>query len=147
MEVANETEKFLAAFREHVRALETHPLIVNGYTAYARRKETTQRTNQRVYFIKAVDGHIKIGIAVDPERRLASLQTAHAKPLHLLGSCPGGHFLEVALHLRFARDRVHGEWFRPSDELLAKIAELIGPESLRKRRPRKKRLKPHNRWA
>ncbi|WP_425282486.1 GIY-YIG nuclease family protein [Bacillus cereus] len=34
---------------------------------------------------------------------------------------PGGERLERTLHARFANFRSHGEWFNPSEELLAEM--------------------------
>lgn len=79
---------------------------------------------QLVYFIQASSGHIKIGVARNPLDRLGQLQISHPEPLTLLGYCTGGAELEAALHLESRADWVRGEWFRPSEKLLAKIREL-----------------------
>lgn len=55
---------------------------------------------------------IKIGVAKDPMRRLASLQTGNPHKLRLLLVLPGGESLERELHGRFAGARLPGgEWF------------------------------------
>jgi hypothetical protein len=41
----------------------------------------------------------------------------------LLGSVSERVHKESDLHARFAADRLHGEWFRPSDAILAFIRE------------------------
>lgn len=62
----------------------------------------------RTYFIS--DGtHVKIGKSENPQRRLASLQTAHAKPLYLLMTIVGDH--EADYQQVFGCDRLEGEWF------------------------------------
>lgn len=78
-----------------------------------------------IYFVQdhAKTG-IKIGIATDPLRRLFNLQTAHPYPLLPLGSCQGDAALERTLHKEFSEDRLLGEWFRPSERLLARIEAL-----------------------
>lgn len=106
--------------------LESHPIITASHPGRRGPASRPPLPEQRVYFIRSAAGHIKIGIAVNPQNRLAALQIAHAKKLSLIGSCPGGLSLEVALHHEFRRDRIRGEWFRPSDRLLAKIQELTG---------------------
>jgi len=82
-----------------------------------------------VYFARAADGSgpIKIGSASDVERRLRELQTGSPVRLHLVGVVArGGAQLELGLHRRFADLRQHGEWYAPSRDLLATIAELTG---------------------
>lgn len=79
-----------------------------------------------VYFIKAVTlGHIKIGKADCVHTRFRTLRCANADVLQMLGAIvtTDGTALERQLHQHFAKDRLHGEWFQSSPELLAYIAE------------------------
>lgn len=63
-----------------------------------------------VYFI--TDGEfIKIGISVNPWKRLSSIQTGHPKKLRIAAIFKGGREEEFQLHGRFAEYRAHGEWF------------------------------------
>lgn len=76
----------------------------------------------QVYFIQqGTTGPIKIGHSLDPASRLASLQTAHHERLRILFTEPGGRDDEAALHERFARCRISGEWFEPTEEVLSYI--------------------------
>ncbi|MDZ4318303.1 MAG: GIY-YIG nuclease family protein [Phenylobacterium sp.] len=80
----------------------------------------------RVYFVQAAKlGLIKIGFAADIQERLGSLQVGSPDRLALIGAIYDKDALaiEARLHSRFRKDREHGEWFRPSAELLAYIAE------------------------
>lgn len=78
-----------------------------------------------VYFIGAAVGPVKIGSSQDPRRRLQALQTASPFPLRLLAKAEqNGEVSEALLHQRFDSARLHGEWFEPTPELLAYIAEL-----------------------
>ncbi len=72
-----------------------------------------------VYLIQPVDGGLaKIGVADNPQERLHTIQLMCPVQLQLIDVIRGGgHMLEHGLHTRFAEDRSHGEWFRPSDEL------------------------------
>ena len=73
-----------------------------------------------IYFIR--DGnYIKIGISVDPWKRLASFQTSHHNELELLAVMPGSEDLEAGLHRSFARFSKRGEWFEQNPQLLAFI--------------------------
>lgn len=75
-----------------------------------------------IYFISAgPDGPIKIGYASNPKKRLASLQTAHHQELTLLRVIPGNTTAEGILHRRFKKDRLKGEWFKPSEDVLGFI--------------------------
>lgn len=79
-----------------------------------------------VYFIRAQTlGLIKIGSTVDLGHRLVCLQTGSPDKLELIGAiCADDAFkIEERLHREFADVRTHGEWFQPSAELLALIAE------------------------
>lgn len=83
-----------------------------------------RRAPSRVYFIQAsITGLIKIGVAVDPSDRLRTLQTGSPDTLSLIKTIDGDQKLEQELHRRFADDRLHGEWFHPSADLLAYITE------------------------
>ena len=79
-----------------------------------------------VYFVSTdavSDFPIKIGFS---ERlalvRLQSLRTGCPYPLQMIGNIPGTYQNESATHRYFAKDRLCGEWFKRSPELLAFIA-------------------------
>ncbi|WP_050577733.1 GIY-YIG nuclease family protein [Sinorhizobium meliloti] len=69
-----------------------------------------------VYFITDGDA-IKIGKANNPKSRLSGLQTSHHKPLRILALMPGGEASERALHGKFHRYRIRGEWFKDCREI------------------------------
>lgn len=78
-----------------------------------------------VYFVQEpISGAVKIGVAANVLDRLRRLQTSHPYELILLGTCPGGLRLEQALHRRFAKARLLGEWFKPWKGLFTKIEAL-----------------------
>lgn len=82
---------------------------------------------QMVYVIRAAEsGRIKIGIAANPLKRLAMLQTGSPEYLELLGVARGGRPLEIRLHAQLSRDRVHGEWFEYTGRVDFVISELLG---------------------
>jgi len=88
--------------------------------AHPRQTKTSARF---VYFIQSSGGPIKIGSASDVAARLKSLQTGSADELTLLAMTEGGEFRERELHARFAADRLRGEWFAPSPELIRVIRD------------------------
>lgn len=71
-----------------------------------------------VYFISTHrEKEVKIGWAVDVKRRLSQLQTGHPYELLVAYSAPGTQADERALHERFSELRLHGEWFRYTEEI------------------------------
>lgn len=73
---------------------------------------------QRRSFVYVIQGKpdspIKIGVARDPQKRMATLQTGSWETLHLLHVIPGGRQQEQEFHtwLRDAGCWIGGEWFR-----------------------------------
>ncbi len=77
-----------------------------------------------VYFILDTHGCIKIGTTRDPLKRLRQLRVAHSQHPYLVATMNGGVPDERALHRRFRRDRLAGEWFAPCRELCDLIDQL-----------------------
>jgi DNA-binding XRE family transcriptional regulator len=83
-----------------------------------------------VYFAQVSSGPIKIGYARNPEARLRN-------HLHLKGERPvligvirapsqgEARLLEASLHRKHAAAALGGEWFSPTAEVLASVAECI----------------------
>jgi hypothetical protein len=87
-----------------------------------------------LYFIQAESGGpIKIGIARDPERRLATLQTGNPEPLVIRRQIRCSADMERRLHALFRSAHIQGEWFRPIPAL-ADMANAIpdadGPDAI-----------------
>ena len=84
-----------------------------------------------IYFILNDDSQaVKIGIAKNVKRRLASLQTSSPSGLKLLGtiktkSVNDARKIEKSLHKRFDENRIRGEWFKADVELLDYIKQEI----------------------
>jgi hypothetical protein len=68
-------------------------------------------------------GIIKIGIANDVATRRKALECTLGVPLDVLCVVPGKAQYEKPLHLALAPSRLCGEWFAPTPELLALIAD------------------------
>lgn len=82
------------------------------------------------YFIRAgQEGPIKIGKADSVECRLQTLQTAHYEKLVVLAVVDEP---ERSLHRRFRADRIRGEWFFPSESLLAYVTNSPGARAVPK---------------
>jgi DNA-binding transcriptional regulator YdaS (Cro superfamily) len=80
-----------------------------------------------VYFARAGDA-VKIGTAKNPAKRLATLQCGVAEILHVERLMEGGREVETALHRRYAGQRLRGEWFRWSPDMLTVMVEVAQPE-------------------
>lgn len=76
-----------------------------------------------IYCIQAASGPMKVGYVRGSlvERRLKSLQGATHEALTLVNTRAGNQREERALHAKYASDRIRGEWFNPSDILLAEF--------------------------
>lgn len=76
-----------------------------------------------VYFIQSgIGGAIKIGRTENFRARMNTLQTAHSRKLIVLGLLEDQAGLEAQMHAMFVKERIEGEWFRPSLELLKFIS-------------------------
>ena len=71
-----------------------------------------------VYYAER-DGLIKIGTSTAVQRRIHELAAV------LLTTEPGGRKEETQRHRQFAASWVHGEWFRPDEDLLRHIEALM----------------------
>jgi len=78
----------------------------------------------KVYLLQhGARGPIKIGRAANPEKRVASLQTACPYEMRLLVVVDNAtKAVERGLHHKFAKYWIRGEWFRPSREILDWVA-------------------------
>lgn len=83
-----------------------------------------KRPSDLVYFIGGDVGAIKIGLAGNAKRRLATIQAHSPIPVRLLAVIAGGREVEMSYHRRFAAHRLHGEWFEPHPDILAEIDRL-----------------------
>jgi len=77
-----------------------------------------------IYFVQDQGTcYIKIGFTEgDPTVRLKALQTACPCELILLCLADGEREEEARLHRKFVASRVHGEWFRPTANILIWMA-------------------------
>jgi len=82
-----------------------------------------------IYFIRAgSSGPIKIGVAVDVDRRLNTLQTGNALQLTIIAkikcrSKSEAYDKESQLHKMFRKKKIRGEWFHGNIRL-NQLAEL-----------------------
>jgi T5orf172 domain. len=78
-----------------------------------------------IYFIQADNNLIKIGITNNLRTRIRTLCNQNACKLSLLGVIECDSFEnERALHDKFAKHRLHGEWFSPNEEILEYIDNI-----------------------
>ncbi len=78
-------------------------------------------------YMARVDGSpfVKIGFASDPVKRINILQTAHVATVRMIRLLDGTEADERRLHRRFASFLQRGEWFAPSNDMLAGDLGLI----------------------
>lgn len=84
-----------------------------------------------VYFIRSGSaGAIKVGTTNNLPYRLKALDCG-PEPLSVIGTVPGGRFLEKAIHTALLPYRRRLEWFKPTDEVLAFVeAALADPDGI-----------------
>jgi hypothetical protein len=78
-----------------------------------------------IYFIQIVnkDKFIKIGYSSNVYARLMDLQVGNPYELVLLATMAGEYEVEDAIHEKFAKYRVRGEWFEPHNKILRYISK------------------------
>lgn len=98
---------------------------------YQEQKRAKERYEQRlrsareatVYYVQRADGLVKIGFTARYQQRMSTLRREFG-PIQVLATHSGGRDAERAMHIRFAADRVTGEWFRCGPELFAHIERI-----------------------
>jgi len=81
-----------------------------------------QRKLGLLYFVRqGISGPIKIGRTSNFESRLRMLQTGSPAPLRVLSTVENMGWQEPIWHLAFAPQRMAGEWFEPTEDLLDAI--------------------------
>ena len=122
----NDAQRRAAAFRLYADSKDRTNEVLR------KREERDQQMRRRggfVYFIPAGEGgDIKIGWAIDPDRRLGELQTANSEPLRIIGKIPGTRTTEYSAQCHFQKYWKRGEWYRPAAELIAFAQAGEAPE-------------------
>lgn len=72
---------------------------------------------------------VKIGFSQTPHLRVTNIRHETKSKVVLLAAYDGTHEQEQAEHKRWAHLRAHGEWFKPSSDLFAYIADLGPPKN------------------
>jgi len=75
-----------------------------------------------VYFLQGSNGFIKIGRAINVNKRIQSLSSGSPVELKLLAITKVHKEFEI--HRMFKESRSRGEWFKPSPELITFIEKL-----------------------
>lgn len=84
-----------------------------------------------VYFVQDTrSGAVKVGFSTNVAKRVSGLRTSCPFPLRFLGSIPGGKERERELHAMFSCyfNRLCGEWYEHSDEMMASISAQINQQ-------------------
>lgn len=80
-------------------------------------------SNKSLYFAQCGDA-IKIGVSSDPNVRIETLQTGAPGKVTLVAAIQKAGDKESECHRRLAHLRIHGEWFRYTEEIDQLIQEL-----------------------
>jgi hypothetical protein len=91
--------------------------LSSGYVQQILRQRGVEicRPTSVVYFIQAVQSKlVKIGVSVNVEQRLKTLQSGSPEKLEVVRILKNsGRLRESELHRQCAKYRKHGEWFAP----------------------------------
>jgi hypothetical protein len=108
--------------REQKRLAPAQISAQSVHRLFAETPSSIMAKQTRVYFIQEGErGPIKIGLAMEPLKRLATLQTGHPRPLRLLRAVAGTARHERDVHMMFFKEHLRGEWFKPSKRLISYI--------------------------
>jgi hypothetical protein len=86
-----------------------------------------------IYFILDRERQaVKIGISMNPRKRLVELQQANPGTLELLATVPGDATREWLIHEQFKSSRLRGEWFRATKKLMSRIEYHRGQQGYKR---------------
>ena len=75
-----------------------------------------------VYFLyDPQENAMKVGTACNVNQRLCTLEVGNARDLVFIGSIPGGLEEERLIHQSMTEQRIRGEWYRMTREIMAMI--------------------------
>jgi len=85
-----------------------------------------KKTNLYVIFARSA-ARAKIGISIEPDKRLSKLKSTSPVDLEMLAVLPDIHpYYEGALHKEFSDVRHHGEWFDMCPKLQSLVEKING---------------------
>ena len=102
--------------------------LLDEYVAMKDMKADTSKSGHLVYFVGSlVYGWVKIGYTKNIQTRMCDIQVGCPFPielLHTISTTPeNARKLEKSMHRQFKGYRLHGEWFKLSDEIRQYITE------------------------
>lgn len=111
-------------FKESKRKIEKHISTDYNITTLDRIKEETgwkkswehEYSDKHLYILKNEAGRIKIGIAIDVDKRVKSLSNASGMKIDILRVILFSAHLESKLHKHFRSKKYIGEWFDLDNE-------------------------------
>lgn len=125
VELEAQIKQLLSYEGEYRSQLRESQALLRNLTAGTRNQTRKQMGMDFIYFIADRDSNrVKIGISNDPEKRLASLQTANGGKLEILFVVQGDAKLEQSYQNQFKHLRLSGEWFKFTHEIESFINEL-----------------------
>ena len=130
--------------KKYCRSTRTRNLNLANQRLEAFKKELNQDPHRggicQIYFMQAGNGPIKIGFSTNIKSRLPEIQRWHPEEIRLLKMVTGRIEGERDIHRLFKEDRIRGEWFKPSEKLMAFINGLQDSYESKKEKRRRLRL-------
>lgn len=77
-----------------------------------------------LYGIQCAEGPIKLGRAINPEKRRKQIQTGFAEPIRIIATAPEYVVSEAEAHRRWRSIRIRSEWFEPRPDLVEWLHDI-----------------------
>jgi hypothetical protein len=72
-------------------------------------------------YVAECQGMFKVGFSTAPRKRISSIQGGNPHPVTLVGVIEGSREQEAEWHFALRDKRIHGEWFRLTDEDVSRV--------------------------
>jgi hypothetical protein len=123
-------ERTLKASCVHRGSDDQSTRVLTAAAALLTPEDTYESRTTYIYFVREVDGPVKIGYAQEPRVRLGTLQVGNPRELYMLSWIEAPREFERVLHQHLAEHRLGGEWYAPVWQVFDAIDEaeaIFGP--------------------
>lgn len=123
------TEEMLEKVMSNTSMKKTHRKVAKRlFKKEDQRENYKVETDKLLYLAESSTGLLKIGISVNPTKRVRQLTTACGVPVTLLGVWDvelNARMVEFKMHKAFEDFRLEGEWFTKNSFTLEEFEDMI----------------------